>query len=356
MEHADTAGLASTAQIDLRRAYLLPSQLRVIRRAPDCVQIGTDPSSGAVLHGAPANCVAVLTTLDGVRPVGDVLARYDADPDLWQELLSQLLRAGLLVDPSLTEDHGTESAHRWGFSGEQDSLVLRHGRVPAARIMQARRDAVVVIRGSAPAGAEIAVALARAGVGHVHHPDSCSPRGRSSAEVDTFTAAQDRHSELREVAERIRRASPTVRMLAPAVHQRPNLVVFAGTTPPDPARSAVLSRDLIPHLAVSADATRAVIGPLVVPGRSSCFSCANRVRADRDPGWPTVARALADSPATAPAAMVAAATALAVGQILDHLDGIPVDTINGTLEWRAGSSAARRRTWPVHPDCGCTRL
>jgi hypothetical protein len=49
------------------------------------------------------------------------------------------------------------------------------------------------------------------------------------------------------------------------------------------------------------------------------------------------------------------AAALAAGQVLDHLDGLNAPaTLGGTLEWEAGSPAPRRRSWPVHPACGCT--
>jgi len=131
-------------------------------------------------------------------------------------------------------------------------------------------------------------------------------------------------------------------------------VVLAGRTMPDLGLAASLSRDGIAHLAVRAGAVRAVVGPLVLPGRSSCLSCAHRYRTEADPGWPAVARTLAEHPADAPAFLSAAVAALAVGQVLDHLDGATRPaSIGGTLEWASGDVGPRRRTWPLHPDCGC---
>jgi hypothetical protein len=97
-----------------------------------------------------------------------------------------------------------------------------------------------------------------------------------------------------------------------------------------------------------------VVGPLVLPGRSSCLSCAHLHRTDADPHWPAVARQLAGERPRSSAVLSSIAACLAAGQVLDHIDGVArPDTVDGTLEWRVGDLAARRRTWPAHPNCGC---
>ena len=99
---------------------------------------------------------------------------------------------------------------------------------------------------------------------------------------------------------------------------------------------------------------RAVVGPLVLPGRSSCLSCAHRHRTDADPvgrRWPGSSRRTIPR---APVFLATAAACLAVGQVLDHIDGVVMpSTVNGTLEWRSGDHVPRRRSWIDHPECGC---
>ncbi|HEY5150858.1 MAG TPA: hypothetical protein VIJ23_13770 [Mycobacterium sp.] len=233
---------------------------------------------------------------------------------------------------------------------ERSDLTHRYGARSAERILQARDDAVVVIRGSSTPATAIAIGLASAGVGHVHH-QADRPPVRSALRA-TSSALRD----ATDVAAQLRRVSPSIKVQSPAAHQCPDIVVLAGRTLPDLGVAASLSHDGIAHLAVQAGAVRAVVGPLVLPGRSSCLSCAHRYRTEADPGWPAVARALAEHPADAPAFLNAAAAALAVGQVLEHLDGAsrPV-SIGGTLEWASGDVGPRRRTWPLHPDCGCHR-
>jgi hypothetical protein len=48
---------------------------------------------------------------------------------------------------------------------------------------------------------------------------------------------------------------------------------------------------------------------------------------------------------------------LVVADVLDHLDGVnEPTTLDGTLEWALGDPAPRRRSWTVHPDCGCNSV
>ncbi|MEP6560919.1 MAG: hypothetical protein ABJD68_07570, partial [Nakamurella sp.] len=152
----------------------------------------------------------------------------------------------------------------------------------------------------------------------------------------------------------LRERYPALRLHPPAAHQHPTVVVLVGAAVPDLGMAATLSRSRTAHLAVAAGVGRAVVGPLVLPGRSSCLSCAHRHRTTADPGWPTVARQLADSAPGAPAQLTAAAACLAAGEVLEHIDGALIPrTVNGTLEWRAGDFGARRRSWSAHPECGC---
>ncbi len=337
----------TTVRIDLSRRYGLLHGVRLIVRGRDSIQIGTDPPRSVVLRQAPAESLSVLRQLDGRRAAGQVISDHDGDPLVWHDLLARLLALDLLVEAGPDTGNATpRTASR--LNTERSALTHRYGARSADRILQARDDAVVVVRGSSPPAIAIAIGLASAGVGHVHHQSDRAP-GQTAVRVAS-SALRDST----DVAAQLRRVSPTIKVHAPAAHLCPDMVVLAGRTAPDLGMAASLSRDGLVHLAVQTGAVRAVVGPLVLPGRSSCLSCAHRHRTEADPGWPAVARTLAEHPAEAPAFLNAAAAALAVGQVLEHLDGAARPaSIGGTLEWASGDVGPRRRTWPMHPDCGC---
>lgn len=346
--------------------YSLAPGVRPFPRGVDAVQIGTDPPRCLVLHRAPRGAVLVLDALDGTAAAADVLARAEADPSLWRPVLSKLLAAGLLVPPDDVASSGPDDTSN--PSAERDSLVCRFRPAEAHRAVQARRDALVVVRGAGSLASAVAALLAAAGVGHVHQqpdralraadrsrmrvPDAGRRAGARADPTSVERSAANEHAAL--LAANLRRASPTVRVYEPAPHHHPTLVVLAGDGWPDLAVAAALTRDLVPHLAVSAGRSRAVIGPTVLPGRSSCLSCAHQSRLDRDPHWPAVAREVRRGGQTASAVLTSVAACLAGQEALEYLDGLRIPTtVDGTLEWGVGARAARRRSWSAHPQCGC---
>jgi hypothetical protein len=118
-----------------------------------------------------------------------------------------------------------------------------------------------------------------------------------------------------------------------------------------------LHRDGLPHLVATVRGRTGIVGPLVVPGRTSCLRCADLHRRDADADWPLLAPQLtaAEPPpggSTTTCLLTAVTGAL---QVLAYLDGTAAPVVLGaTLELRPPDPLPRLRPWPEHPDCGCT--
>ena len=355
-------GVRTSRPFDLSAVYTLISGLAVLSRGPETVQIGSEPPHSLILHDAPADSVQILRRLNGTVPVATVLQHFRADPLLWRELLNQLVEAHLLVP-----------AHLWSFSGvtagpflepERDSLVHRFGIPAARRALQARQDAIVVVRGTGRVATAIAASLAAAGVGHVHQqPDRALRLGDLADQTTGTLAGRPLDSSITSptagdaatLAANLRRSAPGVRVHAPAPHHRVTLVVLAGDGPPSPSLAAELTGLQLPHLAVTAGLTTAAVGPFVLPGRTSCLICALRQRSEIDRFRGTLEEELRHEVRVPPAQLTAAAASIAVADALSHIDGmIAPSTLDGTIEWFVGDLAPRRRSWTVHPECGCT--
>ena len=141
-----------------------------------------------------------------------------------------------------------------------------------------------------------------------------------------------------------------------------------GLTPAGLAADPRLVRDLqcagVPHLPVRVRDGTGVVGPLVIPGLSSCLVCADLHRTDRDPAWPALAAQLREVVGVAdrPALLATAALALSqVQQIIAAARGVgtaacpvaPPATLNATVEVDVASQTIRARRWSRHPLCGC---
>ncbi|SDO21112.1 hypothetical protein SAMN04515671_0158 [Nakamurella panacisegetis] len=348
--------------IDLTGVYTMISGLPVLHRDPDSVQIGSEPPHCLVLHHAPPEAASILRRLNGTAPVGAVLRDHDADPVPWREVLSQLLDAHLLVP-----------AHQWRFSGvtagaflepERDSLVHPFGIPAARRALQARQDAIVVVRGTGRVATAVATSLAAAGVGHVHQQPDRALRLADLADLAAGTATTGPRDgrigsptagDTAILAANLRRSAPGVRVNAPAPHHRLTLVVLAGDGPPSPSLAAELTASRLPHLAVTAGLTTAAVGPFVLPGRSSCLACVLRRRSEIDHFRGTLEEELRHEIRVPAIQLAAAAASIAAADALSHIDGTTKPaTLDGTIEWMLGDLAPRRRSWEVHPDCGCS--
>lgn len=361
--------------IDPAEVYTLVKGLTVISRNAGTVQLGSEPPAAVVLHHAPPHAVSILRGLDGTTPLGAVLARYRADVQVWTTLLEDLRDARLLV-PATTESFVVLPGGPV-LEPERDSLVQRYGIAVARLVLQARHDAVVVVRGSGRVATAIAAGLLASGVGHVHqqpdrvlrlaeHPDFSPVLGSDLLGSAGGRLARGRPVEFAPgsavkatgalLAAHLLRVAPEAKVHAPPAHLRVALTVLVGDGPPSPSLAAELTGRRLPHLAVRAGLLTAVVGPLVLPGRSSCLLCALRYRTELDDGRAEVEQGMRREVLLPPAQLVTAAAALAVNEALDHLDGISVPiTVDGTVEWRLGTFAPRRRSWDIHPDCGCAR-
>ncbi|WP_207839962.1 hypothetical protein [Williamsia soli] len=153
----------------------------------------------------------------------------------------------------------------------------------------------------------------------------------------------------------------------PLVHQErvstwaTDLVMLTDYLTHDPWLVSSLMRHRIPHLMVRLRDGVGVIGPMVLPGLTSCLHCADHHRTDRDRDWPTVSAQLLGTCGWAGSATIAGTVAVAAAQIEQitavtrsgQVNQPPPSTLNTTIEFRANPSSMVLRHWPPHPLCGC---
>lgn len=145
---------------------------------------------------------------------------------------------------------------------------------------------------------------------------------------------------------------------------RPDLVVLTDALVADPRVVRDLHTAAVPHLPVRVRDGTGLVGPLVIPGVTSCLACADRHRRDRDAAWPAVAAQLRHTIGSADRATLMGTAALALNQV-DRVVGAlragtdplgapePPMTLDTTLEFDVGSGSVLARRWSRHPGCPC---
>lgn len=109
-------------------------------------------------------------------------------------------------------------------------------------------------------------------------------------------------------------------------------------------------RDDVPHLPIGFEQQAALIGPLVVPGRTPCLSCRDAHERRRDPAWPTLHAQLVGRSVSIGAAQIVHAAALAA-RILR------TPTPSAGLKVRVSPDG--RHAWRSvrhHAECPCLEL
>lgn len=377
-------------------------------RSRGCVQLGLDPRHAIAVDGLSPALARLVSGLDGSRTARRLVAdaaAAGADPAEAAGLLAELAAAGLIEDAELAgsvPDELAADAQAW------------HARTGCAgrELVSRRSTATVEVHGNGRVAIAVAVLLTAAGVGGV----LARPSGRVAPgdvgvgylgedigrpRVGVAAAAIDRHrvagarpagphaadggaggadAGARGAAGGDADASATgadggdadVRGAAggdadargaaggDAVIRRrtravlPDVAVVADAAVHDAGLAARLVSERVPHLAVRVQDGRAIVGPLVLPGRTGCLRCVDLHRSDRDPCWPRLAAQLAGRPTSASHAGASVAAGVATEQVLGLLagSGRPA-AIGASLELDPLSGRLVREPWPAHPACGC---
>jgi hypothetical protein len=154
----------------------------------------------------------------------------------------------------------------------------------------------------------------------------------------------------------VRRASPLTDLRPLPSGVSPDLVVLTGAWAASDPLVAGIHRSGVPHLVATVRGETGIVGPLVVPGLTSCLRCADLHRRDADPRWPRLAAQLtaAEQPPSGATVTCLLTAVTAAVQVLAYLDdtGAPA-TLDATVELRLPDLVPRIRRWSAHPTCGC---
>ena len=142
-----------------------------------------------------------------------------------------------------------------------------------------------------------------------------------------------------------------------------DLVVLSDYLVADPRMVRDLHTRGVAHLPVRVRDGTGLVGPLVIPGVTSCLGCADRHRSDRDAAWPAIAAQLRDTIGVADRATLLATAALALSQVNRVIAAVrgeqvlpdpgPPQALNATLEFDLNAGAIVARQWTRHPLCSC---
>lgn len=342
-----TRVVGATNDRALPRRPRLIAGIRAYQRGQHEVQVGLDPRHALIVGGLPRKLVRLLCALDGRTTLAVLTKRAEERAMLFRDTLRALAAHGLLED-------ATPAAPRQPKRAASDYAMwaLRAG-VPAREFARRCTQATVAVSGNGPLAATIAAMLAVAGVGHV----IADAEGTvTDAEVGLIYRPEDTGKRKRQaIAGAIRRLNPAVLTCAMPSNRGPDLLVLADFLMPPPELIRQLMFERQPHLPVRFRDGIGILGPLVLPGRTSCLHCADLHRADLDSYWPRVANQLIGRRQRADPVSVHATAAFATAQVLRTVQrrGEPPPLWHRAIELDLATGTTSSRFWLPHPRCDC---
>ncbi|MEU3946435.1 ThiF family adenylyltransferase [Streptomyces sp. NPDC029526] len=341
----------------------------------DTVQFGMTPTHALTLGPVDTATGGFLELLNGTRGL-ELLReegrRMDLPDGHADRLVRRLSRAGLL-DDATGGGAGAEALR--GKPEVLDRLrpdlaaltVTTSAPGDALRVLAARRETRVQVRGAGRVGAVLASLLSAAGVGEVDvrdagrvEPWDVAPGGLPAEAVGDRRDEAARRAARRAAPERSPRRPARARtgpdgpgfglvVLAP----RDDVAVHA----PHPSTAEPLLASGTPHLYAGVVEGTGVVGPLVLPGDTGCAGCLQQDRVDRDPAWPRLAAQWRSGgrrrAGACDLALAVTVAGLAAAHALAFLDGrIPT---SAGARWEVTAPALHWQHRPVraHAACPC---
>ncbi len=299
----------------------------VLSRGPRSLQVGVDQSPALVLADVVPGTERLLGLLDGAHPL--------------HELRTWSLHLGLRA---LDFD--------WVLRNLDDAgLLSEGGRAPVSPDL-GLRDRRIRLIGAGALGRSVAELLCRSGLAVLYIVDNDAP------DPALYRLARPVGNQSAALAAALPDSSDTEVRVAnhwtKPEELSPDLTILASDRAEcDRVVTDGLVRADQPHLVVRARAGGAVVGPLVLPGRTACVRCTDLTRRDADPAWPTLLPQLMRISVPITAALIGWAGSVAVTQSLGFLNRSLAETSRGTIEISPEDYLTRFRSWPMHPGCGC---
>jgi hypothetical protein len=249
-------------------------------RDRNCIQVDIDPSHSLLLTGDIAQIREFLSLLTGEHTVAELTARFE----FAKSTLFQLSQRGLLETELFDSDITA------GLTAAQlNQLLITQRSQQAARAdlnfakerIQNLSDSYIWIANSGAASALTALLLAQQHVGRIKLADLA---GFTHVMLPYWiTSAEPADVQL---VNAMQAASTNLKLTQPAGMPDPDLVIIADRPWRDPSETSSLLNRSIPHLIIDPLISEVAIGPLVIPGKSSCLNCQEQQLVNVDQSWP----------------------------------------------------------------------
>ncbi|MCL1801853.1 MAG: hypothetical protein FWG25_10925 [Promicromonosporaceae bacterium] len=271
-----------------------------------------------------------------------------------QGLCETLARSGFLIPTGAIPGtlnqpkSGPIGTDRAGGASDVSALGALRPDGQGSRTLFLRGLSRVAITTSNRLGAQIALQLAAAGIGHLQLPDT--------ARVDTNDLGPYQLTDLGNGRQEALSGQIAALGLDPryTLDDTPHLIISLENGVASGNHLDRFQQAAIPHLPIVVSETTCEVGPLVLPGRSACTNCVNLYRAGADSSWGAVSDELRSrKPFPIETLLATTTAALVTAQVLGFVDGTAPSLLNHIASVELPGVGVKLAEVVPNPACGC---
>jgi len=340
----------------LRDWHLRP-ELPVLKCGPDAVQLGLDRRWAVRLSDLNSKEIHWLQASARKKSrLRRSAVNYGVSESRAIAICATLAKSGLLVPPAPNTPSAQimlGATEKRAAGGDTDLPALSALRVDGQGQTTLDRRALsrVYLTNAGRLGAQVALLLAEAGVGHLRITDKAQV---STHDIGPYNVTEVGEPRLTALTERL-----TELGVAPdfGPDGEPDLMISIETGSQGAKYFGKYHQLVVPHLAVAVGEAEVEIGPFVMPDRSACTHCLQLTRAGADQDWAGLLAEIYNLPSRPVETVLGAAAASYIAaQALMYLDGTKPTLINALATMALPDLTPQITPVLPHPNCGCVAL
>jgi len=315
------------------------------------IQVNLDPNHSLLLSGDIGEIRKFLNALDGQHCVSELVTTFS----FAKSALDKLTRRGLIetehLDSDTTSKYTKSELDRFITSQRSHQAAATKIDFSKERLANLTKAYVAVLT-SGPASALIAFLLAAQQIGRIK---LFAQNDFKPSDLPFWISAYPETQ--MDLSQLLRSISSQISLNQPANNQKPNFAIIADQPWSSVERSLELMNQGIAHLVIDPKVSEVCVGPLVIPGYSSCLNCAEMSVASVDKSWPDMRQLLGqhqeDQTDWLLLQLAVSFAAAQMIQVISSGDALTSALLNRRWRFRLPGPTIEVQQMPVNMFCPC---
>lgn len=315
------------------------------------IQINLDPNHSLLLSGDSVEIRRFLNALDGQHSIADLTKTFPFAKSVLHKLIQRGLIETELLDSQTTSKYTKSELDRFITSQRSYQAAATQLDFSQKRLANLTKAYVAVLT-SGPSSALISILLAAQQIGRI----KLFAQNDFRASDLPFWISTTPKAQV-DLPQLLKGIFSQIKLNQPPGDQKPDFAIIADQPWLAVEQSIDLINQGIPHLIIEPKVTEVSVGPLVIPGYSSCLKCAEISKSCIDKSWSTMRQLIGphqeDQTDWLLLQLAVSFAAAQLIQVIGDGDALTSKLINQRWRFRLPGPTIEIQQMPSHMFCSC---